>query len=207
MVFDKLVRLDGFQLEINKRAVYSMLGYRRGRTAVTRKLTDLVETVVKEAMNLVDTKGVYIIRRIRDRADGITLLGSDVVLRGSSMEKLLADSFAVALMAVTIGPELERRVSEESEAGNMERSLVFDVVGSEAVEAAANSLNSHIVVQARQAKAALTRRFSPGYGDLPVDFQRDIYLELSLGELGIEINEKNILFPQKTITAVIGVEK
>jgi len=207
MNYDTLIRLDDIQFDINRKAVYVRLGYRRGKTALSRKMIDMVEAAFKEAMNLARVEGTYIIRRIKDRGDEITLKGSDVVLRGSSMEKLLADSFAVALMAVTIGPELERRAALEAENGNVEKSLVFDVIGSEIVEAAADSINNHLVVQARQAGVSLTRRFSPGYGDLPLEFQRDLYRELDLGGLGIEISEKNILFPQKTITAVIGVER
>jgi cobalamin-dependent methionine synthase I len=64
-----------------------------------------------------------------------------------------------------------------------------------------------LITQSRQAKLFLTTRFSPGYGDLPLTFQRDLYRELSLDELGIRITEKCILYPQKTITAVIGVEQ
>ena len=207
MVFDKLLKYENFQFEIDKRAVYSLLGYKKGETTISKEMATLLENSFKEAIELVDTKGVYIVRRIKEKKNGIRLFNSEIVLRGKSMEKLLYGSFGVIFMAVTIGPELERKISEDMENGSFERAIVFDVIGSEAVEAVANSFNSYLLIQARQAKNSLTRRFSPGYGDLPLEFQREIYRELSLSRLGIEINEKNILFPYKTITAIIGIER
>ncbi len=208
MLYDRLIRLDRIEnLEINKKAVWGLLGYRIKSTVLSSRIKEIVDHCFKEAETLINPRGTYIVRTISHKNDSIGLENTELVLRGESMKKLLKDSFAVVLMAVTIGPGIDKKIQEETEAGRMERAVIFDVIGSEAVEAAANALNHLLDTQARHIRASLTMRFSPGYGDLSLDFQKEIHKELKLDELGIRINEKNLLYPQKTITAVIGVEK
>jgi len=208
MLYDRLIRLQRIEnFEINRKAVWGLLGYRFKKTVISPRIKALVEECFNEAHNLISPSGTYIIRKIKSRGDVITFHNTEITLRGESMKKLLAHSYAVIFMAVTIGPGIDEKIKEETEVGRMERAVIFDVIGSEAVEAVANSLNSLLDTEARHARSFLTMRFSPGYGDLTLDFQRQIYDELKLYEMGIKINEKNLLYPQKTITAVIGIER
>ncbi len=208
MLYDRLVRIDRIEnFEINRKAVWGLLGYRFRSTVINSRIKKLVDECFEEADKIIEPRGTYIIRKIRQKNEQIRLYNTDLILPGESMRKLLKDSFAVVLMAVTIGPGIDAKIKEETEKGRVERALIFDVIGSEAVEAVANALNHLLDTQARHTRAFLTMRFSPGYGDLPLEFQKEIYRELRLDEMGIQINEKNLLFPQKTITAVIGVEK
>ena len=208
MLYDRLIRLDRIEnFEINRKAVWGLLGYRFKTTVITPSVKSLVENCFKEAESLINPKGVYLIRKIAEKNDSVKLQNTEIILKGKSMKKLLKDSYAVIFMAVTIGPGIDEIIKAETEAGHVEKALIFDVIGSEAVEAVANSLNSLLDTQARHVRSFLTMRFSPGYGDLSLEFQRIIYEELKLNELGIKINEKNLLYPQKTITAVIGVER
>ncbi len=208
MLYDRLIRLDRIEnFEINKKAVWGLLGYRIKSTVVSSRVKKIVDECFQEAESLISPRGTYIIRKIKSKNSLIELENTGLTLKGESMKKLLRDSFAVILIAVTIGPGIDEKIREETEAGRIERALIFDVIGSEAVEAVANALNHLLDTQARHIRAFLTMRFSPGYGDLPLDFQKELYRELKLDELGIQINEKNLLYPQKTITAVIGVER
>jgi len=110
-------------------------------------------------------------------------------------------------MAVTIGSGLENLSSRYTKEKQFENALVLDTIGSEAAEASANALNSYLLTLARQAKNTLTRRFSPGYGDMPLEFQKDMFKELALGHLDIALDKKYILSPRKTVTAIIGVQE
>lgn len=206
MFFDKLINERSIPFKIERRAVYKLLGYREGKTALPEKIIHLVDESFKEAVSLIEPEGVYLIRRIKEKIDNIKFFNSLVVLKGKSMQMLLKESLAVIFMGVTIGHGVEKRMTEETRNGNFEKALVFDAIGSEATESAAKSLNYHLVIMARQSKHFLTTRFSPGYGDFDLQIQKDIFKELSLQELGIEITEKNILIPNKTITAIMGVE-
>jgi len=207
MEFDQL-RIEGnIQYSIDKKVVYSLLGYKKEKTKLPQKMFDRIELAFEEAEKLIEAKGVYIIRRIKEKRDPIRLQGSTTAIEGQSAGNLLKNSFAVIFMAVTIGSGLENLTGQYTKEKQFENALVLDTIGSEAAEASANALNSYLLTLARQTKNTLTRRFSPGYGDLPLTFQNDMYRELSLDRLKIVLDKKHILFPRKTVTAIIGVEE
>ncbi|MCJ7579954.1 MAG: hypothetical protein MUP98_05400 [Candidatus Aminicenantes bacterium] len=207
MDFDRLHIVEDIQYSIDRKTVYSLLGYKKEKTKLPQKMFDHVESTFKEAEKLIGAKGVFIIRRIREKGDPMSLHGSQTVIKGHSAGNLLKNSFAVIFMAVTIGFGLENLASRHTKEKQFEKTLVLDTIGSEAAEASANALNSYLQTIARQAKHTLTGRFSPGYGDMPLQFQKDMYRELALERLSIVLDKKYILFPRKTVTAIIGVEE
>lgn len=207
MEFDKLRIEEDIQYSIDKKVVYSLLGYKKEKTKLPQKMFDRIEAAFEEAEKLIDAKGVFIIRQIKEKGNLICLQNSQTTILGQSAKDLLKNSFAVIFMAVTIGSGLEKLTGQYTKEKQFENALVLDTIGSEAAEASANALNSYLLTLARQAKNTLTRRFSPGYGDLPLTFQNDMYRELSLDRLKIVLDKKHILFPRKTVTAIIGVEE
>ena len=51
----------------------------------------------------------------------------------------------------------------------------------------------------------LRPRFSPGYGDLPLAMQREIFAALPLEKaLGLTLGENLLMTPTKTVTAIAG---
>lgn len=207
MDFDRLKIIGDIQYSLDKKAVYSLLGYKKDRTKLPQIMFDRVEKSFRDAENLIEAKGAYIIRRIKKKGDSITLLDSTTSLESHSVKNLLKNSFAVVFMAVTIGSGLEKLAGRYTKEKQFENALVLDTIGSEAAEASANALNSYLLTLARQAKKTLTQRFSPGYGDLPLSFQKDMFRELSLDGLNIVLDKKFILSPRKTVTAILGVEE
>ena len=207
MDFDRLHIVEDIQYSIDRKTVYSLLGYKKEKTKLPQKMFARVDLAFEEAEKWIDAKGVYIIRRIKEKGDPISLQGSATVIEGQSANNLLKNSFAVIFMAVTIGSGLEKLASRYTKEKQFENALVLDTIGSEAAEASANALNSYLLTLARQAKHTLTGRFSPGYGDMPLKFQKDMFKELALDRLSIILDKKYILFPRKTVTAIIGVEE
>jgi cobalamin-dependent methionine synthase I len=52
-----------------------------------------------------------------------------------------------------------------------------------------------------------TGRFSPGYGDMPLDLQGVILELLEAGKrLGIALGESKLMSPSKSVTALIGIK-
>ena len=49
-------------------------------------------------------------------------------------------------------------------------------------------------------------RFSPGYGDFPLEFQKDIFNLLSPNKrIGLTLNNSLLMSPTKSVTAVVGI--
>ena len=79
---------------------------------------------------------------------------------------------------------------------------MFQAIGAERVESLCDLLNGEIAGNS----ALLKSRFSPGYGDFPIRFQKEIFSVLQCSKnVGVHLNESLFMSPSKSVTAVIGV--
>ena len=86
----------------------------------------------------------------------------------------------------------------------MARALLTDACGNAWVEAGCDAAEQEIA--ARLPGAFLTDRFSPGYGDLPLELQTGLCAALDVQRtLGVCVTDSLLMNPCKSVTAVIGV--
>lgn len=53
----------------------------------------------------------------------------------------------------------------------------------------------------------LKPRFSAGYGDLPLEVQKDIFRVLDCPrKIGLTLNDSLLMSPTKSVTAIVGIE-
>ena len=133
----------------------------------------------------------------------IRLEGSEVRLPGTLAGKMLAECDTAVLLVCTLGAEFDR-LMQEWEMRDMARAAVMDVCGSAWIEAVCDEAEEEI--RGRFPGRFLTDRFSPGYGDLPLELQKGFLQALDAGrKLGITANDSFLLLPCKSVTAVIGL--
>lgn len=126
------------------------------------------------------------------------------LLPGRDIAHHIEDCLEVALMAVTLGTESELLLRRERALSPTD-GLLADACASSLVEQAANALSVVIAEEAAAHGLAVTSRFSPGYGDLPLSCQPAFLAVCGADRaLGIRATETNLLVPMKSITAVIG---
>ena len=93
---------------------------------------------------------------------------------------------------------------KEWEARDMARAAVMDFCGSAWAESVCDEAEAEI--RSRFPGKYCTDRFSPGYGDLPLNLQADFLRVLDAGrKLGITANESFLLLPCKSVTAIVGL--
>ena len=52
----------------------------------------------------------------------------------------------------------------------------------------------------------ITFRYSPGYGDLPLDIQGSFIKSINAEKLiGLTVSKHNLLMPRKSVTAIVGI--
>ena len=178
------------------------------RYARGEKLSEeFIDDIVLEAIALVNPKGSF---KIFDYDSKNAIIFSDdkkIQLEGKSIKKHLTNCEKVAVLALTVGEDIEKTVSKMSEEGEYARALLLDAAATEAVEEAADAMEKVIDANAKREGFFLTFRFSPGYGDFPIEMQSEI-LKLSGGqEIGISLTSSLMLIPRKSITAIIGFKK
>ena len=135
----------------------------------------------------------------------VALADSKLVLPGASITEHLHGAHKVALMACTLGAVSEREMRKHA-ALSAADGVMFGACASALVEAAANAVEALVVVRAHEMGLHTNWRFSPGYGDLPLDVQPAFVAELDAArKLGITVTPSNMLVPVKSVTAVIGL--
>lgn len=135
----------------------------------------------------------------------VALAGSGLVLPGLSIVGHLRGARKVALMACTLGAASEREMRKFAALSKTD-GVMFGACASALVEAAANTVEADIVAWAHEATLHTNWRFSPGYGDLPLDVQPAFLAALdATRKLGIMVTPTNMLVPVKSVTAVIGL--
>lgn len=133
--------------------------------------------------------------------------GTSLVLDGLSMEVLLQGASAIALMAVTCGPGPDLAWQRTHEK-HPTQSLVYNACAVEIVERAADAANAQIDAWSRGQGFSATKRYSPGYGDLPLSVQPALLDALDAqNTLGITLTPQLWMVPQKSVTALIGLKE
>lgn len=118
------------------------------------------------------------------------------------VRKMLADASHAAVMLVTLGAEFDIWVRRE-QARDMSRAVMLDALGSVYVEAACDQAEQDILT--RFPGKFLTDRFSPGYGDFPLETQQLLMKLTGAGSIGVTLTDSLLLNPQKSVTAVVGI--
>ena len=128
------------------------------------------------------------------------------VTQSKDLKKNLGDCQKAVVFAATVGLGIDRLVARYAHVSPA-KALLFDAIGSERVEALCDAFNSEIMVEAVWQGCFTRPRFSPGYGDLPLELQREIFRVLSPEKrIGAALTQSLLASPSKTVTAIIGVE-
>lgn len=123
------------------------------------------------------------------------------------IKKNLRNSQSVILFAATVGIEIDRLIARY-EVLSPATSLLLDAIGSERVEALCDEFCADMKEKKGAEGYSLRPRFSAGYGDLPIEFQKTIFALLDPpSRIGVTLNDSYLMTPRKSVTAIIGVEK
>ncbi len=189
---------------IDKKEALRYMGY-RGQE-MDAKLKGLLEACIEEVTAASREYFTYEIFDIERKPEGLQLAGTTLLLVGNDIAAHLAKSGKCALMAVSLGLEIDRRLSLYSRT-DLTRSIVFDACAASAVEALCDEVQERIRSEAAGLGLNITTRFSPGYGDLSIGIQREIVRTLKTYEkFGLGVNESSLMIPRKSVTAVIGLQ-
>ena len=152
------------------------------------------------------------------RPDGLCVLleaeldGSSVYIDGSKIEsKKFArymDGCRHALVMVsTLGKKVTDRIAFELENGMADHAVMLDAAASIAADEGLSFMTrAEAAVLIKKQFAPLKRRFSPGYGDLDIRYQKTLFDMLGAESLGLELTEAFMLKPEKSVIAVCGVK-
>lgn len=111
----------------------------------------------------------------------------------------------VVVFAATVGFDVDRMITKNSRL-NPAKALIYQAIGTERVESLCDAFEVKIQEKYCKIGQELTPRFSPGYADLPLEMQKDIFRALDcFNKIGVSLNDSLLMTPSKSVTAIIGV--
>ena len=123
--------------------------------------------------------------------------------KGEDIKNHLSGCNKAIVMCATLGVAMDNHI-RKSQLADMAKAVVLDSFGSVAIEQVCTQVDE-IIAEKYKGKF-LTFRFSPGYGDFPIEMQQPILQILDAQrKIGLCTNENFLLTPTKSVTAVIGV--
>ena len=187
--------------EIDRREVLRYAGAGLGADEVER----LLDGVVAEALGELSYKLCYTVLPIKFGEREVDL--GFAKTRSESLIKRLSGCESIILFAATVGVGIDRLI-RKSALTSPARALLLDSLGTERVEWLCDTFFREISTVLTASALGARPRFSPGYGDLPITLQRDVFKTLECEKhIGLTLNESCLMSPQKSVSAIIGLYK
>ena len=165
------------------------------------------DSMIKKAIGALekDCSPKYVSKAFPVTVEGNEVRFADVVIESRSLARNLAGCTQCVLFAATAGPFCDMLVKRASVTSSAYASCC-QAAGAAAIEAYCDLINDKIKDE-YEAKGLFARpRFSPGYGDLPLENQKDWFRLLDITRnTGIELTGSLLMVPTKSVTAIIGL--
>lgn len=198
---------EGIRIEIPERAILRRLGFRRNATEASPERQAQVMGLIQAATELIELKGSSLTLELAANDGRSVTLADGTVFTGSGLSALLKGSDQALLMGATAGAAVMQAIAAATASGDMLTSVVYDATASEMTDNALNWLmDYHARTLSRQGRRLTDRRYSAGYGDFSLENQRAFYRLLELGRIGVSITATCILNPEKSVTAICGIQ-
>lgn len=183
----------------NKKEILRYAGVKENLPEITNILNDCL----KELQGKLVYRVCY--REFSIKADGKYLELGFTKTASEDLRKNLKNCKSIVLFAATTGIEIDRLIAKYNRISPT-KALIFQAIGAERIESLCDSFNDEITEQAKEKGMITKPRFSPGYGDLPIETQKDIFNVLDCPrKIGLSLNESLLMSPSKSVTAIIGI--
>jgi hypothetical protein len=192
------------ELHIRNAEIMRALGYS------TAECPDHISSCISECLHFAEQVtdircGLCIVQEIAINSSKATILCHGAELStGEIITDCLAGSDALAVFVATIGGELERASNTCMESGDPVQGFIFDLIGSELAELAADWTEKTLDTLLAPGVHS-TSRYSPGYCGWNVADQHKLFSLLPPGFCGIALTESALMIPIKSVSGVIGI--
>ncbi|MCF0262060.1 MAG: hypothetical protein HUK23_04020 [Sphaerochaetaceae bacterium] len=182
---------------INYNEVLLYLGY-KGQT-IDEKLSLQLEYCINDCLNNAEPRLVYKCLDVVDgEIQGLNLSGNDI-------KTLLKDCKMAIVAAASLGLKADKFV-QTKQITDMGSAAIINCAQSSAIENVCDNFQQDIKHEYQAQGLYITDRFSPGYGDLPLETSHEILKLLDAEKrIGLVINANHMMVPKKSVTFIIGI--
>ncbi|MDO4488000.1 MAG: vitamin B12 dependent-methionine synthase activation domain-containing protein [Eubacteriales bacterium] len=163
-------------------------------------LKELMNEMLSESASVLTYKVCYATLPVS--TDGNTCDFGAFKVASKNLSKKLEGCDSAVFFAATIGIGIDRLIAKYNHVSPA-KALMLQAVGAERIE----SLVEIFCDELESSVGPVKPRYSPGYGDLPLEFQRTVFSLLDCPrKIGITLNESLFMTPSKSVTAIVGIK-
>lgn len=186
-------------------ALAGIMGYLPG--TAPEPVTDLIAELSEELLMTGEARAEYIIFdniRLDPVSRTIEVGGTNFSVKPIVFSQL-RHAEGAALFICTAGPEVGGRSRRSMKEGDLLRGYVYDVLGSEIAEGAADKMQEALRGAAAATGMSITNRFSPGYCGWDVAEQHKLFSFFPDNYCGITLTDSALMNPVKSVSGIIGI--
>lgn len=202
---DNTFQFDLKDLKLSVFQIENDMGYKEGEDRAI--VTDLIEEILNEAQEISNIKAQYsIFRDVQFNNDTKSVKINNISFQ---IKKIIfgqvKKSDSVALFLCTAGEEIGIRSRKAMQASDLLRGYVYDIIGSEIVEAATDLMQGKLEMAVISSGKKITNRYSPGYCSWDVAEQHKLFQLIPDNFCGIRLTESALMDPVKSVSGIIGI--
>ena len=188
-------------MKVDRKETLRYLGY--GRQEADGQALQLLEEVAAELEADSIPKSIY--REYGCEVEGDKVLFGGLAVTSASLARNLKGCRRVALLAATIGRTADLMIKKYSVL-NLAKAAIVQAAGAAYIESYLDEISAEIKKDAQGRGLYLRPRFSPGYGDFSLEYQKDIFVMLECSKrIGVTLTAGGLMMPSKSVTALIGL--
>lgn len=191
-------------MKIDTKEVLRYLGYHGNKS--DEQTIELINSVKLEIIMSVQPKSIYREFELKYISDSIISVGG-VCFKSKKLRSHLKNSDRILLFAATLGLQSDALVGRYQNVDSA-RAAVMQAALAATVESFCDDICGDISCEEQEKGYYLRPRFSPGYGDMALESQRDFFKLLDCSKrIGLTLSDSCIMIPTKSVTAFIGLTK
>lgn len=192
---------SGQEFSVDFHEIQRYLGYQNAEPEPIIKKQ--IETITDEVLSALNCYACYHLCDIFVANDTIDFGVFSVT--SHDLSRKLSGCRKAFLFCATIGAGVDRIIAKYSQTAPS-AAVIAQAVGAAAIESFCDWMCRRLVEKQGDKRISLRPRFSPGYGDFPLSYQKEIFRVLDCAKhIGVSLTESLMMTPSKSVSAVIGI--
>ena len=199
--------IDFKQLQLKSSQIETVLGYKEGEDRSF--VISLIDEILAESEAISNIKAQYSVFEdveLDELTKYLRIKNTYFQIKNIVFAQFRKTD-SVAIFLCTAGAEIGIRSKKAMHERDFLKGYIYDVVGSEIVEVAADIMQEELEKSMLDAGLKITNRYSPGYCGWDVSEQHKLFDLVPENYCGIQLSQSALMDPEKSISGIIGIGK
>jgi hypothetical protein len=173
------------------------------RPEIKLLIRELLASVKKS--RLLEPAVAYEYYTVSSMNDSQISLEGNKAINGPQLPAIFPEAKELAVLLCTIGPRLEKQVTDYSKSGEAMRGMILDGIGSTAVDMTALEVFRRLASEVSSRGYEISSPVNPGMPGFPLTEQWNLLGLANADKIGVRLTSSGVLVPRKSTSMVMGI--